>query len=154
MATQFKAGDKVRCVDSSDGFVGPPPAEGTVDAADEATVRLVGSDIYWKASRFALVTEAESGQATGYSAPTESVERGPERTGPHDGVSDLGHEQVIAALTEALPANQAARKRMVAALSAEMSQPVSTRKVALERKFGARDGIDTTGGFSGSGWED
>jgi hypothetical protein len=64
-----------------------------------------------------------------------------ERTGPYGG-NDLGHEEHVAALTAALPANEAARKRNVAALAAEMRIPGADRKRALEKRFGPRPGID------------
>ena len=49
-----------------------------------------------------------------------------ERTGPYGG-DDLGHETVVAAMTQALPANVEARKRMVAALARELDRPVAVR---------------------------
>jgi hypothetical protein len=44
-----------------------------------------------------------------------------------DGRSEVDHEARIAALTQALPANEAARKRNVAALAAELRRPVAPR---------------------------
>ncbi len=69
-----------------------------------------------------------------------------ERTGPRSGGSDLEHEAVVAALTEALPANQAARRRMVAALAKEMARPVTARFPPESRLDRA---LPVSNGFSG-----
>lgn len=46
------------------------------------------------------------------------------------------------------------RERLVAGLAAEMRVPMAKRKAALAAKFGPRKGIDDSGGFSSSSYED
>ena len=61
---------------------------------------------------------------------------------------DVGYE------TQCLPGQRAARERMVKALRLELDKPLSARRLALAKKYGAREGIDTVGGFSSATWED
>lgn len=60
----------------------------------------------------------------------------------------------VSELTAKMSANESARLRNVAALAAEFRVPLAKRKAALAAKFGPRKGIDDTGGFSSSGWEE
>jgi hypothetical protein len=57
-----------------------------------------------------------------------------ERTGPYGG-HDLGHEEHVAALTAALPENEAARKRNIAALAKDLDRPAPVRFPHPGRNF-------------------
>ncbi len=63
-------------------------------------------------------------------------------------------ELVVGLETQRKPAQKEARERNIAALRADLDSSTSARRRALGKRFGARPGIDDTGGGSGPGWED
>lgn len=65
-------------------------------------------------------------------------------------------DSLVAAMTDRLLPNELARKRNIAALSAELGQSTADRKARLRLagKHDGRPGIDDSGGWSGSSWEE
>lgn len=119
------------------------------DCASE-TMRRYCNKVCFDRSRRGHFPAVEQSPADPYAAHREHLEK---LTGCDEGDIIEPDLEICSRMVE-LPANQAARARMVAALTAELSTPTSKRRAALGIRYDSRPGIDDFGGFSGPGWDE